>query len=48
VPKHESMSAKIEHAIITMYSRGMSTSNIEDTIKNIYGVDISEGVWHLL
>jgi putative transposase len=43
VPKHQRMSAKIEHAIITMYSRGMSTRDIEDTIKDIYGVEISEG-----
>jgi putative transposase len=43
VPKHQRMSAKIEHAIITMYSRGMTTRDIEATIKDIYGVEISEG-----
>jgi putative transposase len=43
VPKHERMSAKIEHAIITMYSRGMTTRDIEDTIKEIYGIEVSEG-----
>jgi len=43
VPKHERMSAKIEHAIITMYSRGMTTRDIEDTIKDIYGIQVSEG-----
>ena len=43
VPKHQRMSARIEHAIITMYSRGMSTRDIEDTIKDIYGVEVSEG-----
>jgi len=43
VPKHQRMSAKIEHAIITMYSRGMTTRDIEDTIKDIYGVEVSEG-----
>jgi transposase-like protein len=37
------MSSKIEHAIITMYSRGMTTRDIEATIKDIYGVDVSEG-----
>jgi transposase-like protein len=31
VPRHERMSAKIEHAIITMYSRGMTTRDIETT-----------------
>jgi transposase-like protein len=43
VPKHDRMSSKIEHAIITMYSRGMTTRDIEATIKDIYGVDVSEG-----
>lgn len=43
VPKHQRMSAKIEHAIITMYARGMTTRDIEATIKEIYGVEISEG-----
>jgi transposase-like protein len=43
VPKHQRMSQKIEHAIITMYSRGMSTRDIEATIKDIYGVEVSEG-----
>lgn len=42
VPKHHRMSAKIEYAIITMYSRGMSTRDIEETIKDIYGVAVSE------
>jgi putative transposase len=43
VPKHERMSAKIEHAIITMYTRGMTTRDIEATIKDIYGVAVSGG-----
>jgi putative transposase len=43
VPKHQRMSSRIEHAIITMYSRGMSTRDIEATIKEIYGVEVSEG-----
>jgi len=43
VPKHQRMSQRIEHAIITMYSRGMSTRDIEATIKEIYGVEVSEG-----
>src|SRR5271157_3632378 len=37
VPKHQRMSAKIEQAIITLYSKGMSTRDIEDTINDIYG-----------
>jgi transposase-like protein len=43
IPKHDRMSTKIEHAIITMYSRGMTTRDIEATIKDIYGVEVSEG-----
>ena len=42
VPKHQRMSARIEQAIITMYSKGMSTRDIEETINDIYGVKVSE------
>lgn len=42
IPKHQRMSAKIEQAIITMYSKGMSTRDIEDTVNEIYGVKVSE------
>lgn len=43
IPKHERMSDKIEQAIIGMYSRGMTTRDIEEQVKEIYGVDVSEG-----
>jgi transposase-like protein len=43
VPKHQRMSARIEQSIITLYSRGMSTRDIEETIKDMYGVQLSEG-----
>ncbi len=42
VPKHQRMSARIEQAIITMYSKGMTTRDIEETIKDIYGIEVSE------
>ena len=42
IPKHQRMSARIEQAIITMYSKGMSTRDIEDTVKDIYGIEVSE------
>lgn len=42
IPKYQTMSEKIEKAITGMYSRGMTTRNIEEQIKEIYGVDISE------
>lgn len=37
------MSDKLEEAIIGMYSRGMTTSDISDQIKEVYGQDVSEG-----
>lgn len=43
VPKHQRMSSRIEQAIIILYSRGMSTRDIEATVKEIYGVELSEG-----
>lgn len=43
IPKHQRMSEKIEQAVIGMYSRGMSTADIEDQIKEIYGVDLDQG-----
>jgi transposase-like protein len=43
IPKHQRMSEKIEQAVIGMYSRGMSTSDIEDQIKEIYGVNLDQG-----
>lgn len=42
VPKHKRMSEKIEDVIIGMYSRGMTTRDIEEQIKEIYGVELSE------
>ena len=37
------MSDKLEEAITGMYSRGMTTSDISEQVKEIYGVDVSEG-----
>lgn len=42
IPKGERMSDKLEQAIIGMYSRGMSCSDIGDQVKEIYGVNVSE------
>ena len=36
------MSEQIEQRIIGMYSRGMSTRNIKDHVREMYGVEISE------
>jgi putative transposase len=43
IPKGQRMSDKLEEAIIGMYSRGMTTSDICEQVKNVYGVEVSEG-----
>lgn len=42
IPKHQRMSEQIEQSIIGMYSRGMSTRDIEDQVREMYGVEVSE------
>ena len=42
VPKYQTISEKIEQAIVGMYSRGMTTRDIEEQVREIYGVDVSE------
>lgn len=43
IPKGQRMSDKLEEAITGMYSRGMTTSDISAQVKEIYGMDVSEG-----
>ena len=43
IPKGSRMSEKLEESIIGMYSRGMTTSDICQQVKQIYGVEVSEG-----
>lgn len=40
VPKHERMSQKIEDAIISFYAKGMTVSDIEEQVREIYGVQL--------
>lgn len=43
LPKNQtSISSEIEGKIISMYAKGMTTSDIEAHIKDIYGMDISD------
>lgn len=42
IPKGETISSKIEDAIVGMYSRGMTTSDVRKQVLEIYGLDISE------
>jgi putative transposase len=41
IPKHSRMSEKLEDAITGMYSRGMTTSDISDQVREIYGIEVS-------
>lgn len=43
IPKHSRMSDKLEQAITGMYARGMTTSDIEEQVREIYGVQVSSG-----
>lgn len=43
IPKGQRMSDKLEEAIIGMYGRGMTTSDISEHVKEVYGVEVSEG-----
>lgn len=42
IPKGQTISSKIEDAILGMYSRGMTTSDVCNQVHEIYGLDISE------
>jgi putative transposase len=44
VPKYERDISEIEGKIIAMYARGMSTRQISDQVRDIYGFDVSEGM----
>lgn len=41
IPKHGRMTDKLEDAIVGMYSRGMTTPDIEQQVAEIYGVSVS-------
>jgi putative transposase len=42
IPKGQTISGKIEDAILGMYSRGMTTSDVRHQVLDIYGLEISE------
>ncbi len=41
IKKHERTSNELEDKIIAMYAKGMTTRDIEDHMRDIYGVDVS-------
>jgi transposase-like protein len=42
IPKGETISSKIQEAILGMYSRGMTTSDVRKQVEAVYGLEISE------
>ena len=42
IPKGETMSGQIEGAILGMYARGMTRSDIVEQVKSVYGISVSE------
>ncbi len=41
LPKHQSRGLSIERLVISLYAKGMSVSDIEDELKEIYGISLS-------
>ena len=41
VPKHKSRGLSIEKLVISLYAKGMSVSDIEDDLRNIYEINLS-------
>ena len=41
VPKHQSRGLSIEKLVISLYTKGMSVSDIEDELRDIYGINLS-------
>ena len=46
IPKGETISTKIQEAILGMYSRGMTTSDVRKQVEDIYGLEISDRTDH--
>ena len=43
VPKHQSRGLSIERLVISLYAKGLSVSDIEDEMREIYGINLSTG-----
>jgi putative transposase len=44
VKKYETVQSDVEERIIGMYAKGMTTRDISEYVKDIYGVDVSSGL----
>ena len=44
IPKRHRRLGKIDDAIMALYSKGMTTRDIQDTVRELYGVDVSHSL----
>ena len=44
IAKRQTRTEEIEEKIMAMYAKGMSQRDIEDTVREIYGADVSQGL----
>lgn len=44
IEKRQTRTDEIEHKILAMYAKGMSQRDIEDTLRDIYGSEVSQGL----
>lgn len=44
IPKNKRNISRIEEKVIVLYGRGMSTRDINEQIKDIYGIELSAGM----
>lgn len=42
IPKRKSMVEGIENVIVSLYAKGMSVSDIEEQIRDVYEFDVSQ------
>ena len=47
VPKYQRNVSGIEDKVISLYARGMSTRDIEEQIRDIYGFSLSAGAFFI-
>lgn len=48
VPKHQSRALSIEKLVISLYAKGMSISDIEDELRDIYDINLSSSAISLI
>jgi putative transposase len=44
IAKRQTRTDEIEHKVLVMYSKGMSTRDIEDSLRDIYGAEVSSSL----